>query len=125
MSETTLNITFDPAYESYLRQLYTDKLVNNTQYSSDVGFDLFLPEDIIIGPRETVFINLGVKAEYKNRDHFLGYHLYPRSSISKTKIRLANSVGIIDPNYRGNIIAAVDNISDIEQKLKKVKDIFS
>ena len=124
MSETTLNITFDPKYESYLRQLYTDKLENNTQYLSDVGFDLFLPEDITIGPKETVFINLGVKAEYRNKDHFLGYHLYPRSSISKTKIRLANSVGIIDPNYRGNIIAAVDNMSDTEQKLKKGEKYF-
>ena len=39
-----------------------------------------------------------------------GFYLYPRSSISKTRMRLANSVGIIDAGYRGNIIAAVDTI---------------
>lgn len=39
-----------------------------------------------------------------------GFYLYPRSSISKTRIRLANSVGIIDAGYRGDIIAAVDTI---------------
>lgn len=39
-----------------------------------------------------------------------GFYLYPRSSISKTRMRLANSVGIIDSGYRGDIIAAVDTI---------------
>ena len=39
-----------------------------------------------------------------------GYYLYPRSSIVKTGLRLANSVGIIDAGYRGEIIAVVDNI---------------
>jgi dUTP pyrophosphatase len=36
--------------------------------------------------------------------------MMPRSSISKMPLRLANSVGIIDAGYRGNLIAAVDNI---------------
>lgn len=39
-----------------------------------------------------------------------GFYLYPRSSISKTSLRLANSVGIIDSGYRGELIAAVDTI---------------
>ena len=39
-----------------------------------------------------------------------GFYLYPRSSISKTRMRLANSVGIIDAGYRGDIIAAIDTI---------------
>jgi len=37
----------------------------------------------------------------------VSYFLYPRSSISKTPLMLANSVGIIDANYRGEIIAAL------------------
>ena len=36
-----------------------------------------------------------------------GYYMYPRSSISKTPLRLSNSVGIIDSGYRGNLIAAL------------------
>jgi len=39
-----------------------------------------------------------------------GFYLYPRSSISRTRMRLANSVGIIDAGYRGDLIAAVDTI---------------
>lgn len=41
----------------------------------------------------------------------VGYFLHPRSSTgTKTPLRLANSVGIIDAGYRGNYIAAFDNI---------------
>ena len=43
----------------------------------------------------------------------VGYYLYPRSSTgSKTPLRMANSVGIIDSGYRGNIIAVFDNWLD-------------
>ena len=37
-----------------------------------------------------------------------GYCLHPRSSVSKTPLRLANSTGIIDSGYRGNIIGMFD-----------------
>ena len=33
------------------------------------------------------------------------YYLYPRSSVSKRGIILANSVGIIDCGYRGQLVA--------------------
>ena len=36
------------------------------------------------------------------------FYLYPRSSISSTPLRLANSVGIIDSGYRGEIKASFD-----------------
>ena len=36
--------------------------------------------------------------------------MYPRSSLSKTPLRLANSVGIIDSGYRGNLIGMFDCI---------------
>jgi dUTP pyrophosphatase len=40
-----------------------------------------------------------------------GYYMYPRSSLSKTKLRLANSVGIIDSGYRGNLIGMFDVVN--------------
>ena len=117
----SLRIKFDPEYEEYLKTKY----ISSKQYTSDVGFDLYLPCDQIIQPFETKFINLGISTEYQlDDDKYYGYHLYPRSSISKTKVRLANSVGIIDPNYRGNLIAAVDNISNDIQILKQGERYF-
>jgi hypothetical protein len=45
-----------------------------------------------------------------------GYFLFPRSSISKTSLRLANSQGIIDSGYRGNLIGMFDVINFNERK---------
>jgi dUTPase len=42
-----------------------------------------------------------------------GYYMYPRSSLSKTKLRLANSVGIIDSGYCGFLIGMFDIFYDI------------
>ena len=40
-------------------------------------------------------------------DGYVGL-LFPRSSISKTNLRLCNSVGVIDSGYRGEIILKFD-----------------
>ena len=94
------------------------------------GFDLFVPSDAVFD-RDfvTKFVDLKIKTEMiycdKNMQVTLeteeggepeavsgasyssGYYVYPRSSISKTPLMLANHVGIIDSGYRGNLIAAL------------------
>ena len=45
----------------------------------------------------------------KLRDKPISYMLVPRSSISKTGLRMSNSIGIIDSGYDGKIMACVDN----------------
>lgn len=45
-----------------------------------------------------------------------GYYMYPRSSLSKTPLRLANSVGIIDSGYRGHLIGMFDSIREKEEE---------
>ena len=73
--------------------------------NEDVGLDIPMQESIIVPARVKSFqINLHFKAKPSH-----GYMLVPRSSISKTSIRLANSIGIIDKNYRGDLTVAVDN----------------
>jgi len=44
-------------------------------------------------------------------ERFVGL-LFPRSSVSKTNLRLANSVGVIDSGYRGEIILKFDKAGD-------------
>jgi dUTP pyrophosphatase len=41
-----------------------------------------------------------------------GFYIYPRSSLSKTQLRLANNTGIIDAGYRGNLIGMFDVINN-------------
>ena len=45
----------------------------------------------------------------------------PRSSISKTPLRLANSIGLIDGGYRGEIMAPCDNIKNSESSKISIK----
>ena len=48
-----------------------------------------------------------------------GYYLYPRSSTGlKTPLRVANSVGIIDSGYRGNIKGCLTNIDNSSYTLQ-------
>lgn len=103
----------------------------------NAGFDVFIPKrSVFTFPMETHFVDLEIKAEMifvdlsmkaatdlmlpdpssaegtANGNHCgvcytTGYYMYPRSSISKTPLMLANTTGIIDSGYRGNLIAAV------------------
>ncbi len=84
---------------------------HTTYHEGDSGLDLFFPEEVTIQPGETKLINLGIRCEAFLNDRNCSYYLYPRSSISKTPLRMANSVGIIDAGYRGLLMVAVDNRS--------------
>jgi dUTP pyrophosphatase len=85
---------------------------NRTPYSErNSGFDMFSDfyESRILD-NGTRFVPQGcralaVTAEGSPR----AYWLAPRSSISKTQWRLANSMGLIDATYRGVVTAALDS----------------
>ena len=78
-------------------------------HKGDAGIDLFIVEKQTIKTGETVKINFGISCEAVEN---IPYFLMPRSSISKTPLRLSNSIGLIDAGYRGEIMAAVDNIKE-------------
>ena len=79
------------------------------------GFDLYTPYDPTITSNNVNCIDFQVKCSAVLYTHTgfrnTGYYLYPRSSLSKTNLRLANSVGIIDSGYRGNIMGMFDYIN--------------
>ena len=76
-------------------------------HSGDAGLDLYVLHTINISPGETLPIKLGIACEPVDGR---AYFLMPRSSISKTPLRLANSIGLIDGGYRGELIAMCDNV---------------
>ena len=80
----------------------------------------------MIEPNDTKFINLKIQCEAlsDNNDRNISYYLHCRSSIAKTPLRLANSVGIIDAGYRGDIIASVDNRSSEPYQIQKGQRLF-
>ena len=112
-----MNLKIKPANE-VVRKMYKN---HSHFYQGDSGLDVFIVEDQIIGPKETAIIKLGIYCE--NLDG-RSYFLMPRSSISKTPLRLANAIGLIDAGYRGEIMAAVDNIKDVPYKVMLGQRLF-
>ena len=92
---------------------HNEKIFNNTGHI-DAGFDLFSP--VAVKRTETLLkldFNISCSAQmYCDTDKVFntGYYMHPRSSLSKTSLRLANSTGIIDSGYRGHIIGMFDVI---------------
>ncbi|KAF4725843.1 hypothetical protein FOZ62_019516 [Perkinsus olseni] len=94
---------------------------HKTFHAGDSGLDLFVVKEQTIQPGETAFIKLGIKAAASDGKDGTGlsWLLMARSSISKTPLRLSNSIGLIDQGYRGEIIAAVDNIKNEAYTVKE------
>ena len=86
------------------RELYSD---HGHYHPGDAGLDLFVLEDQTFAPGETAMIHLGIQCQPEDGRAYL---LLPRSSISKTPLRMSNSIGLIDGGYRGEIMAACDHI---------------
>ena len=94
---------------------------HNHFHPGDSGLDIYIIENQIINPGETIRLKLGKSCENLDAK---SYFLMPRSSLSKTPLRLANSVGLIDAGYRGEIMAAVDNIKDFAYEVEIGQRLF-
>jgi len=89
-------------------------------HADDAGLDLFCIQDEMIPAGETRFVKLGIRASaWSEAGENVSWLLMPRSSISKTPLRLCNSVGLIDAGYRGEVMAAVDNVKTFDHHIKK------
>jgi dUTP pyrophosphatase len=81
----------------------------------DGAVDLYAPEDFTIGPGETKIIPVDIKVALPYGYAFL---IHPRSGLSaKTKLRVANSVGLVDSQYKGVIGVILENV---EPRIKDV-----
>ena len=83
------------------------------------GADLYacLDEDVTIAPNETVIIKTGLSMELD-----VGYValIYARSGLAtKRGLAPANKVGVVDCDYRGEIMVALHNHSSVNQTVGK------
>lgn len=103
------NVELFNMYEDQMNK-HNNEVLNGSHPNS--GFDLFLPRTYNLSGLESNLVNYEIKCEMiyydtiSNRSRPSAFYLYPRSSLSKTMLMLANHVGIIDSGYRGNIMAA-------------------
>lgn len=100
----------------FFRELETAKLPTYA-HSTDHGADIYSPVDITIPPHSTsTLVPTGLKVVIP-----VGWalHIFARSGMSKkTGLRISNSTGVIDANYRGPVGILFDNISDVPVEIK-------
>lgn len=72
------------------------------------GIDFYLPQPVRFWPKRSKKVPLGVAVEIPEGYVML---LIPRSSTWKTPLRMPNSVGVIDSDYRGEVCALLRNTS--------------
>jgi len=120
MKKASLKLWIDPSAPLWLKDEYSKRVVahHESQKSSapfeDAGFDLLVPENLTIQDGQTLWIDHKIKCAMYLDDIPTGFYLYPRSSITKTPLMLANQTGIIDAGYRGNIFGAFRKMPVIE-----------
>jgi dUTPase len=105
--------------------------------NDNAGVDLYCVKDQTVGSmRDACLLDLGVKArmtktwkscqygsniDVSDQCHFW---LAPRSSIWKSNVRQANSLGVIDRSYRGVLMGAVLLNSSVDTKIDAGTRLF-
>ena len=86
-----------------------------SEYAAGADLYALAQEDIVIMPGETKLIHTGIAMEIP--EGYAGL-IYARSGLaSKRGLAPANKVGVVDADYRGEIMVALHNHSNVEQKV--------
>lgn len=93
---------------------HKDAVTPTKSHNTDSGFDLTLIEETK-RYGDVVLYNTGIKVQPPKGYYF---DMVPRSSISKTGYMLANSIGIIDQSYQGNLYVALRKVDKNMPDLK-------
>ncbi|HJL63280.1 MAG TPA: dUTP diphosphatase [Candidatus Marinimicrobia bacterium] len=112
-----MNLKIKP-FNTVVKELYDN---HGHFHDGDAGIDLFVINEQTIKAGESTFIHLQIACENTENKPYL---VIPRSSIAKTPLRLSNSIGLIDGGYRGEIMAAVDNIKNEDYTVEPGQRLF-
>jgi len=84
-----------------IKKLSTEAFIPKKAKEEDAGFDLVAIDDGVVDSEGFIQYKTGLSIEPE-----VGCHtqIWPRSSISKYDLVLANSIGLIDNGYRGELI---------------------
>ncbi len=100
-----------------LKKLNENAIVPKYGTEFSAGADLYACEgkEVIVAPHETVFVHTGIAIEIPQG--LVGL-VYARSGLaSKRALAPANKVGVIDCDYRGEIIVSLHNHSNQPQTI--------
>ena len=87
-----------------------------SEFSAGADLYALAETDIVIGPGETVLVHTGIAMEIP--EGYAGL-IYARSGLaSKRGLAPANKVGVVDADYRGEIMVALHNHSAAVQTVE-------
>ena len=94
-----------------IKKLEPDAIIPTKGSDAAAGVDLYAPRALAIHPGSNGTINTGLAIEIP--DGYFGA-IFARSGMATRKgLRPANCVGVIDSDYRGEIIVVLHNDTDI------------
>lgn len=104
--------------ELKIKKMKDDAVLPTRGSEQAAGIDLYacIDNDIVLDPGNTVVICSGIACEFPE-----GYFgaIVPRSSVGiKRHLTLPNNVGIIDNDYRNEIMIALTNVGSKTQTIK-------
>lgn len=119
MSNRLINVTQEKENQAVIVPIVLDNKdvqIPSYQSAEAAGMDIYAIEDTVIKPGETKLIPTGIHMKIP-----AGYAMliHPRSGLSlKSNLRIANSIGLIDSDYTGEIKIIMENtnppIKDIQ-----------
>ena len=88
------------------------------------GYDFRLPENIVIKPGETYTVDSGIQLRLTDEhENYVGL-MFIRSSLGiKKYLRVSNSVGVIDADYKDNIRIVLHNYGKEPVMLEKFEKV--
>ena len=93
-------------------RIITVKLLKKTgrlpekSHDSDAGYDLFAPEDVVLRPGELKQVPMGIALQLPAGSWWIEL----RDKSSRALQGLHNLAGIVDQDYRGEVIAVIQNL---------------
>ena len=99
-----------------IKKLHPDAILPTQGSAAAAGYDLYSVDTFCIEPGDTQLVHTGLAIEMP--EDFWG-GIYARSGLAAKKgLRPANCVGVIDSDYRGEIMVALHNDSSSIQHIE-------
>lgn len=96
-----------------IEQIHLSLIMPSTGTVDSAGYDLYMPEAGVIEPGQTKKVLLGFASEVPKG---YGALLMPRSGAGSKGISLANTIGLIDADYRGEWMAVMHLDAEVTDK---------
>lgn len=85
-----------------VKKVAKDAVLPTKAHATDAGFDLYCTSREVNWEKRQLICHIGLAFEIP--DGYVGL-IFPRSSVSNKPLMMANSVGVIDSGYRGEVTA--------------------